>query len=224
MTDGERFIWQLGKVAEKRFGLTVGENPHFGGVDPVHTDGSFHYSALAIDVTGPPARLAAFNRYVARYFGNSIAELFYDPGISIDNGTKIGPIGGHGSHVHVAADANFKWGGGKQPGGDGWDLPGAEWLGDNVPGFQAGADLLDQGLDAALDGAADAVPDVAGDVISGLAKMLGVNANAIMLNVALIGGGALLIYYGVAKAAGVDAPVRQIYGRTPAGAAVGAAV
>lgn len=33
-----------------------------------------------------------------------VAEMFYDKGISLDNGRRVGPIGGHGSHVHVAGD------------------------------------------------------------------------------------------------------------------------
>lgn len=34
----------------------------------------------------------------------AIAELFYDPGTSIKEGSQISPIGGHGDHVHIAAD------------------------------------------------------------------------------------------------------------------------
>lgn len=33
-----------------------------------------------------------------------ILEMFHDPGINIDNGKRIGPIGGHGGHVHAAFD------------------------------------------------------------------------------------------------------------------------
>jgi len=31
-----------------------------------------------------------------------VAELFYDPGVSLDNGQKVAPIGGHSDHVHVS--------------------------------------------------------------------------------------------------------------------------
>jgi hypothetical protein len=34
--------------------------------------------------------------------GGELLEMFHDPGINIDNGTRIGPIGNHGGHVHVA--------------------------------------------------------------------------------------------------------------------------
>jgi hypothetical protein len=37
-------------------GLHVGENPHFGGVTPVHVQGSYHYKGEAIDVSGDPRR------------------------------------------------------------------------------------------------------------------------------------------------------------------------
>ena len=33
-----------------------------------------------------------------------LLEMYHDPGINIDNGSPTGPIGGHGSHVHVALD------------------------------------------------------------------------------------------------------------------------
>jgi hypothetical protein len=34
--------------------------------------------------------------------GGELLEMFHDPGINIDNGTRIGPIGNHDGHVHVA--------------------------------------------------------------------------------------------------------------------------
>jgi hypothetical protein len=52
-----------------------------------------------------------------------------------------------------------------------------------------------------------AASDVAGEVISQLADLLGVNAAAILLNIGLVGGGAFLAYYGIARAVGVDKPV-----------------
>jgi len=97
-------IIKLGLIAQSQFGLRVSEHPYFDQVDPVHTAGSFHYTGQAIDVTGDPAKLAAFNKFVASRFGDQLAEMFYDPGINIDNGQPTGPIGGHGTHVHVAID------------------------------------------------------------------------------------------------------------------------
>lgn len=54
----------------RKMGLTVRELEPFDKVDPVHTDGSFHYRRSgAADVSGPPDRMAAFSREVARRFG-----------------------------------------------------------------------------------------------------------------------------------------------------------
>jgi hypothetical protein len=55
-------VWQVGLLLQK-LGYAVSENPHFGGVQPVHTNGSYHYSGRAIDVNadsfpgGEPAAL-----------------------------------------------------------------------------------------------------------------------------------------------------------------------
>jgi hypothetical protein len=98
----------IGHQAEKKFGLTVGENPAFGGVAPVHVSGSYHYQrdrkgrGEAIDVSGDPEKMLAFDHWVAQKWGKGITELFYDPGISIKEGAEIGGIGGHEDHVHVA--------------------------------------------------------------------------------------------------------------------------
>lgn len=32
-----------------------------------------------------------------------IEEMYFDPGLNLDSGQKVGAIGGHGSHVHVAS-------------------------------------------------------------------------------------------------------------------------
>lgn len=104
----------IGKIAQS-MGLKVGENPAFGKVYPVHagqsakygdTSGSgppsWHYQGRAIDVSGDSDKLKKFNELVARRYGKRVKELFYDPGISLDSGKKISPIGGHSDHVHVA--------------------------------------------------------------------------------------------------------------------------
>jgi hypothetical protein len=52
----------------QRLGLAVRENPAVDPVDPVHTKNSYHYRSLgpklgqAIDVSGQPAKMAAFYR------------------------------------------------------------------------------------------------------------------------------------------------------------------
>src|SRR5690606_30724258 len=67
----------FGKWLRKR-GFRVGEHPAFGGVHPVHTKGSYHYKAGAIDVNYGPggqsrAEMAAFDKIIrsgiARAFG-----------------------------------------------------------------------------------------------------------------------------------------------------------
>lgn len=45
-------VWQTGLLLQK-MGFEVAENPHFGGVHPVHTAGSYHYSGRAIDFNWP---------------------------------------------------------------------------------------------------------------------------------------------------------------------------
>lgn len=65
-------VWQMGLLLQS-MGFDVAENPHFGGVHPVHTAGSYHYSGRAIDVnwpTGGATELAKFQAiapFVARF-------------------------------------------------------------------------------------------------------------------------------------------------------------
>jgi len=68
---------RLGKLAEQ-MGLRVGENPAFDPVDPVHTEGSYHYGRRvgkkrfrAIDVSGDPALMRKFAHRVASMYGVS---------------------------------------------------------------------------------------------------------------------------------------------------------
>jgi hypothetical protein len=65
---GPKTIVELGKLAQS-MGLHVGENPHFGKVNPVHVQNSLHYRNEAIDVSGDPARMRAYARRVARMYG-----------------------------------------------------------------------------------------------------------------------------------------------------------
>jgi hypothetical protein len=55
-----------GKYAQS-LGLHVGENPRFGGVDPVHVPGSYHYKGEAIDVSGDPQKLSKYAQAVEAY-------------------------------------------------------------------------------------------------------------------------------------------------------------
>lgn len=65
---GPKTIVELGKLAQQ-MGLHVGENPHFGGVTPVHVPGSYHYKGEAIDVSGDPGKMNAFAAQVERLYG-----------------------------------------------------------------------------------------------------------------------------------------------------------
>lgn len=71
---GPKTVVALGKIAQDKFGLHVGENPKFGGVDPsAHVPGSYHNKAEAIDVSGNEAAMKKFAKYVANY--NSTRQL-----------------------------------------------------------------------------------------------------------------------------------------------------
>jgi len=68
-----------------------------------HVPTSYHYRHRAIDVTGPPAELKAVH---AKALQNpkAFVEAFYDPaGRYVKNGVvRLGAIGGHSDHVHLA--------------------------------------------------------------------------------------------------------------------------
>jgi hypothetical protein len=66
---GPKQMRSLARQARAEDGLHVGENPHFGGVNPVHVKGSYHYKGEAIDVSGDPALEAKFAHLVARKYG-----------------------------------------------------------------------------------------------------------------------------------------------------------
>jgi hypothetical protein len=63
---GPKTIVALGKYAQK-LGLRVSENPAFDQVDPVHTEGSYHYQDKAIDVSGSKPLMEKFAKYVVNY-------------------------------------------------------------------------------------------------------------------------------------------------------------
>jgi len=65
---GPKTVVALGKLAEK-MGLHVGENPHFGGVAPVHVPGSYHYRGEAIDVSGDPRKMNEYAKRVEAVYG-----------------------------------------------------------------------------------------------------------------------------------------------------------
>jgi hypothetical protein len=78
-------------------GFLVGEHPAFGGVAPVHVEGSYHYRGRALDINWPGAdevsRLNALGVGLREQLGSRIAELFYP---------AYDPYGGHQGHLHLA--------------------------------------------------------------------------------------------------------------------------
>lgn len=82
-------IVAIGKILQS-MGLGVGEHPAFGGVAPVHTESSYHYSGQAIDVTGPESTLDM-----------AAAALSKNPNVI----ELIWRAKGHYNHMHVAAGA-----------------------------------------------------------------------------------------------------------------------
>lgn len=87
-------------VLLQKMGLQVAENPAFGGVNPVHKNGSYHYKGLAIDVNaagGGDAELAKLKKALAvirKDFKDQILEAMIE-----DAGTA-------NQHLHVALRGN----------------------------------------------------------------------------------------------------------------------
>lgn len=65
---GPKTVRTLAKLAED-MGLTVRELAPYDKVDPVHTNGSYHYRNQAADISGDPRKMAEYSRRVARLFG-----------------------------------------------------------------------------------------------------------------------------------------------------------
>jgi hypothetical protein len=64
-------VLSLARAAEK-MGLAVRENKKFDPVDPVHTQGSWHYrfgGTGGADISGDPKKMAAFTKFVLRKTG-----------------------------------------------------------------------------------------------------------------------------------------------------------
>lgn len=87
------------ELADK-FGVVITSNKR-------NEPGSFHNDGSAFDFSGPAANMAALNAYLARKDPGA-RELFYDPGVNIDEGSRIGGIGGHSDHVHYVPSLDKK--------------------------------------------------------------------------------------------------------------------
>lgn len=90
-------VWQTGLLLQK-LGFEVAENPHFGGVHPVHTAGSYHYSGRAIDFNWAGGGVAELSHL--RSVAGPLAQLhpkdplIEDPGGSNQHGHFAYRMGG----------------------------------------------------------------------------------------------------------------------------------
>ena len=92
-------IVALGERLRDNFGLTIREHSHFDPVDPVHSPNSYHYYDEAIDVQD--WRADDINGVDWRTRTGNLETLLRGSGAEV-----IGPnsgIGGHDSHLHLAA-------------------------------------------------------------------------------------------------------------------------
>lgn len=93
-------------------GPTMAAQPIQGG-SRASTDTTSKLDTLLSSVASPDGTLPAAatqaqagpsRKASAKAGKGTLRELFYDPGISIDDGKRTGAIGGHSDHVHVAVD------------------------------------------------------------------------------------------------------------------------
>lgn len=122
--EGAKLMRAIVALAMKR-GLTVGENPKWGGVNPVHTEGSFHYQTFpghphlgrAVDINyygdAPSAsaqqaiesqKLLGLFRAIRRRYGFQNIEELLAPGRTYFAGGPIShsTYSGHDNHLHLA--------------------------------------------------------------------------------------------------------------------------
>ena len=83
-------IIQLGRIL-RSLGVRVGEHPAFGGVAPVHTKGSWHYRAGALDLNTAPGQSAGEQAYF-----DKLAPILHQLGWGV-----IWRYPGHYGHLHV---------------------------------------------------------------------------------------------------------------------------
>lgn len=96
-------VWQTGLLLQK-LGFEVAENPHFGGVHPVHTADSYHYSGRAIDFNWPGGGGGELAKLQSVY--GALSKLHpKDP--------LIEDAGGSNQHGHFAFQRGGMAGGGR---------------------------------------------------------------------------------------------------------------
>lgn len=193
----------LGKWLQRQ-GFHPAEHPAFGGVNPVHVAGSYHYKGEALDLgdaTNPPDRLQGlYNLLSKQPEALGIVELFYR-----DKGFP-GPVANHEDHLHVAIAG--------PPTEDLLKLVGGDYSVLINPGSDP-SDFLGEKAKDAASFVGDQALNVAKGVVGLLFKTIGDEGARVLLYLAFVIGGAVLVYYGIARAAGVNKPIG-----TPASLAV----
>ncbi len=92
----------FGKAAQIG-GYRVSEHPSFGGVAPVHTPGSRHYSGNAIDVNHGAGTSTNEQSHLAKLEGLALSAGFdtiFMGKMKFANGTTIN-ASGHYDHIHI---------------------------------------------------------------------------------------------------------------------------
>jgi hypothetical protein len=103
----------IGRAAESRFNLTIGECSAagapgaWGPVHQVHSPNSLHYAGRAFDACGSDEDMRDFAAWVDANYCTSVAELIHNPNASIKDGEHVDPSfwgddvwAAHANHVH----------------------------------------------------------------------------------------------------------------------------
>ncbi|MFL5901250.1 MAG: hypothetical protein ACJ75S_08645 [Solirubrobacterales bacterium] len=206
---GNSGIIVLGKWLESKYPVTFSENPAFGGVSCVHTGqckrywtneeraangASRHYAAAAIDGNADGADESKvlneiYDLLAPDHAALGIKEMFFE-----NRGIPT-PVPDHYNHIHIGID--------------GPPTPAliklVTGIGDKPLSFIP--DALGSAAGSAADFAGEQASNLAKGIVSAMLDALGADGARILLYIVLVGGGAILIYYGLARAAGVQKPI-----------------
>lgn len=188
---------------------------------------SLHASGAAADWTGTPSQMRAFFDDVRRLFGSSMDELIYTPGgkSQIKNGADFLYTGqvavDHDDHVHTGYTGKY---GPLKLSASAQASEAGVSVGSVVSGVLSGKPpwqiAAEQGAPAITDAGGVQVSGP-GDVVSQLASGLASKGPRLLVEIALILGGAVLALWGVVRIAG--AKPSNIAAAVPAGRAAKAA-
>ena len=146
-------IVALGRALQS-MGYEIGEHPAFGGVDPVHTTGSAHYSGRAIDVNDdvPPfahgsSEMASLDWLAPRLKRKPHSQIIWR-NRDIDTGA---PISGHMDHLHFAMRKGGLVGVVRRMARGGWfNRVGSHWDNDELASLAHAAGMKSPGLMAQI--------------------------------------------------------------------------